>query len=146
MRQRGSILVYGLIALAILALLATIAYRIYEAGAESVMLEWSLAKKQQRDKEEKKITKAADKLEKSNAKARIVTREVRVEVDKIVERPIYLNVCLDADGLRLARCAIRGQSPATCPPDKPVRSASGAARWNGEVRLALDYRDLSAIP
>ncbi len=43
MRQRGSILLYGLLALAILTTLSGIAYAIRESGKESVRVEWAAA-------------------------------------------------------------------------------------------------------
>jgi hypothetical protein len=41
-------------------------------------------------------------------KARIVYRTITEMVDKIVDRPVYRNVCLDDDGLRLANAALGG--------------------------------------
>ena len=44
-------------------------------------------------------------------------KEVQVNVDKIVEKPIYRNVCLDDDGLRAANSALTaGASAAGIPP------------------------------
>jgi len=147
--QRGFIQLflmgYAALAAGFVIILSVIAYRIYDAGGEHVELQWAEAKADQRKKDEAKIAKASDNLEKANAKARVITREIRVEVEKIIERPIYSNVCLDSDGLRLARCAIRGQSANSCEPDKPMRPVTVTDGWNGKIRLALDYGNLGAV-
>lgn len=43
--------------------------------------------------------------------ADVVYREIVQEVEVIVERPVYRNVCLDADGLRALQRAINGSAP-----------------------------------
>ncbi len=90
--------------------------------------------------------KQAEKLEVKREKAKIIYRTITKEVDKVVERPVYRNTCLDADGLRLARCAIRGQSPDTCKPDKPLPGAPLALRWDWSLGSALDYRLGGPLP
>lgn len=42
------------------------------------------------------------------------------EVERVVEKPVYRNVCLDADGLRILERAIRGGSAATGEPAPAV--------------------------
>ncbi|MFA5901186.1 MAG: hypothetical protein WC829_18960 [Hyphomicrobium sp.] len=40
-------------------------------------------------------------------------RTITVEVDKIIDRPVFRNVCMDADGLQLINAAIRREAPAS---------------------------------
>lgn len=153
-RNRGFIasplLLYGLLALALVAALAGlyafVDNRGYQRGKLTVQAAWEKANKERRDKEAKQVNTASTGLEKDNAKARIITRTITTEVDRVVEKPIYRNVCLDDAGLCLARAAIRGESADSCKPDKPMRPVATADRWDGRIRLALDYRDFGAIP
>lgn len=119
-RERGTILLYGLLALAILAALGMIGRSIYNAGAESVRLEWAEANTKQRDAEAKQGNQAAEKKEQGDAKAKVVYRTITQTVDKIVDRPVYRNVCLDDDGLRSANAALVGAITPAAQPDKPV--------------------------
>lgn len=62
--------------------------------------------------------------EQSNAKT--VYRQITVEVDKIVDRPVYRNICFDDSGLRELHRAIDGTdvkpSPIQpVPPSTPAR-------------------------
>ena len=133
-------------ALAILGTLATIGYRIRESGKESVRLEWAEANRAARAAEEKKAQEAATKTEAVRVEIRYRTKTITKEVDRIVDRPIYRSVCLDPDGLRLARCAIRGQSADTCKPDKSVPGAPLTLRWDWRLGTALDNRSLGSLP
>ncbi len=45
-------------------------------------------------------------------KERVVYQTITETVDRIVERPVYRNVCLDADGLRELNAAVAGSRPA----------------------------------
>lgn len=55
---------------------------------------------------------AVASLESQDAKSRIVYRTIHDTVDRIVEKPVYKNSCLDADGLTLANAALGGTSVA----------------------------------
>lgn len=55
---------------------------------------------------------AAALLENNHEKTRIVYRTITRSVDRLVERPVYRNVCLDDDGVREANAALAG-TPAT---------------------------------
>ena len=54
---------------------------------------------------------AAKRLEVAHAKTRVEFRTITKEVEKIVEKPVYRDVCLDADGLRAVNAALTGASP-----------------------------------
>jgi hypothetical protein len=112
-------------------------------GEATIKAEWAEANRKQRKAEATKASKASTRLEVNNAKARIITRTITVQVDKIIDRPVYRNVCFDPDGLCLANAAIRGESPTTCKPDESVPRVESVSRWDGSIRLALDYGSVS---
>jgi len=71
----------------------------------------------------------AEELEKARAQREIVYRTITQQVDKIVDRPVYRNVCLDDSGLRVINDALRGEaSPDTGKPDAAVPGADAAGR------------------
>lgn len=106
-----SLLLYGLVALALLGAFSGIAYKIHDAGYQQARAECEQAARAQRELEEKQATKAAVRKEKGDAKARIVFRTIREEVERVVEKPVYVDrPCLDDAGLRLARDAIAGRT------------------------------------
>ena len=150
MRQRGFIpiglVLYAAAGLAILASLWAFHHHGVNQGRAEIQTKWDAANKAQRDKEAQQAQAASTNLETGNAKDRIVTRTVTVQVDKIVERPVYRNVCLDPDGLCVARASIHGESADTCKPDKPVSSASRTGGRDWRLRLALDYGSITPLP
>lgn len=56
-------------------------------------------------------------------KERVVYEVITQTVDKIVERPVYRNVCLDDDGLRALNSAVTGTQPSS----EPAPAVSGPA-------------------
>ena len=116
-RQRGTILVYGLIALAIIGVLSGIAWKIYSAGQTSKQVEWDKAAAKQAKKESAQSTHSATKLEAKNAEAKVVYKTITRTVDKYIDRPVYRAECFDADGLRDANAALNNGQPAA--PPKP---------------------------
>jgi O-acetyl-ADP-ribose deacetylase (regulator of RNase III) len=120
MKQRGSILVYGILALAILAMLGGIAYKIRESGKDAVRLEWREAVEAQKQQEQAQITQAGERKEKSDAKAKVVYRTITRDVEKVVTRDVYRNVCLDDSGLLLANAALAGPDATAGKPGKPL--------------------------
>lgn len=61
--------------------------------------------------------KASQELEAARGKTEIKYKTITKEVEKLVDRPVYRNVCLDADGLRLANSALRPDAPSGEPID-----------------------------
>lgn len=118
-----SLLAWGFVVLGILGTLSGIAYQIRESGAESVRLEWAEANRVQREKEQKQAQGAAEKKEAGDAKARVVYSQITREVERVVEKPIYHHVCLDPDGMRVARDAILGKITDPAKPDESVPPA-----------------------
>ena len=144
MRQRGFIplglLGYGLVALGILGMLGGIVYKIREGGYDKAKAECLEAAEAQRQRELEASAKAAKELAEARAKRKVIIQERTVYVDKIVDRPVYNNVCLDADGLQCLRSAIRGEGAAGCKPDGAMPKPAPANRDNGKRSTALDDR------
>jgi len=136
MKQRGSILLYAALGLAILVTLSLIAYKIRESGKDVIRLEWAEANRLQREAEAKKATAAAEKKEVGDVKSRVVYRTVTQSVDRYIERPVYRNVCFDADGLRDANTALRNPSATPGKPDKPVSRPITTLRWDRSLSIA----------
>lgn len=51
---------------------------------------------------------------------RVVYEVVTETIDKIIERPVYRNICLDADGLRALNAAVNGSSEDSSKPSPTV--------------------------
>lgn len=62
-----------------------------------------------------RIDVAAVGLEKDKAKIRTEFLTVTKEVERVVQKPVYLNICFDDDGLRIANAAIHPAAPAGQP-------------------------------
>ena len=137
---------YLIAGIAALAMISGLAYKTYQAGDSSVRLEWAEANQKARTEEAKKGNDAAKGLEADREKTRTVYRTITREVDKVVDRPVYRNVCLDAAGLRLARCAILGQSPDTCKPDGALPAPIRPSGWDGGIRITMDHRISRELP
>lgn len=142
----GTVIIYAVLALAIMAAIGMGYKTVKDSGREEVRLEWAEANRVAREAEEKKASEAATKTEAVRVEIRYRTKTITKEVDKIVDRPVYRSVCLDADGLRLARCAILGKSADSCKPDKPMPGAALTLRWDWGLSAALDNRSLGSLP
>ena len=115
-----NLLLYGVVALAILGTLAGIGYKVRQSGYDSCKVEWAKESEEQRKREAAASQKAATALEEERAKSKVVIQKRTVYVDKIVDRPVYRNQCFDADGLRCLNAAILGKDEAGCKPDGAV--------------------------
>lgn len=58
-----------------------------------------------------RATQAAAELEDARSQAAVKYRTITKEVQRVVEKPVYRDVCLDSDGLRLANDALRKALP-----------------------------------
>ena len=147
-------LLYGFLALAILGAIGSMIWWADEnietsagvrKGESTKQAEWDAANAKARAEEAAKGDAAAKGLEVRNAKARVVYRTIREQVDRIVEKPVYRNVCLDADGVCLGNAAISGTDPSTCKLDKPVPAATAPDGRGGLYALALDHGERGVL-
>jgi hypothetical protein len=58
-------------------------------------------------KKEEQIDKVTDQHEKDKEEARVVYRTITKTVDKIVEKPVYLNQCFEEEGLEQINKALK---------------------------------------
>jgi len=143
-RQRGiipiSLIFYGLAALAIIGAL----YGVYkwidttwettagiDRGTKDKQAEWDKANEDQRKREAAQSAEASTQVEVKSEKAKVVYRTITQSVDKIIDRPIYRNVCFDDIGLRDANAALSGQIAPAGEPDRAVPSPKPTTRWDG---------------
>ena len=128
--------IYGIIALVIALAMLGAYFKGHHAGAQSVQEKWDKAIVEQRDREQKQAQTAVTKLETSNEKAKVVYRTITQTVDKIVQTPIYLNRCFDADGLSVANEALTGTLAPVAKPDRPVSRPNTVIRWDSGLSTA----------
>ena len=75
--------------------------------------------------------KQDDAAARAGVERETTVREITREVPKIIDRPVYRNVCIDADGLRLIRRSVEAANGERAPglgPDGgagPVRDPAG---------------------
>ena len=79
---------------------------------------------------------AATGHEKDKAKAKVQYRTIYQEVERVVQKPIYRNVCLDDDGVRLISNAI-GAKPAASEPASSVSGLKPTGGWLGRFRASV---------
>ena len=68
---------------------------------------------------------AATKLEKAHARIEMKYWTITKEVERVVDRPLYVGVCLDDDGVRLANAALTGSRPVAPESINAVPESSG---------------------
>ena len=88
----------------------------FGSGMGLQKLFWIAADKERIEKEAKakennkeKAYEASTSYEEKRTTNEIRYRTVTVTVEKLVDRPVYVNQCLDADGLRILNEQITGQ-------------------------------------
>jgi hypothetical protein len=64
-------------------------------------------------------------LETDRTAIRTEFKTIYSEVERVVEKPVYRDVCIDADGLRILSGAITGHRPAASEPAGPVPRSFG---------------------
>lgn len=141
-----NLIVYGLIALAILGALGGIYATGHHAGSTAKQAEWDEASRKQHAKEETQSAAAATNLETTRAEERVVFQTITKTVDRIVDRPVYRDRCFDADGLCLANAAILGKGADSCKPDQPMPGIKPAPQRDGRRTLTLDYELGRGVP
>jgi hypothetical protein len=81
------------------------------------------AAKEAYDAKAKQYNEAAQALEVARNEREIVYRTITKQVEKVVERPVYRNVCLDERGVQLINDALSGR---TADPGKPAPALPAA--------------------
>lgn len=97
---------YAITALIAAALSSAGTWKIQTWRFESREKERIEAQLKLRKTQEKAASAASTAFEQDRTKNEKRTRTVYVKVDKIIDRPVYRNICVDADGLRLLNGAI----------------------------------------
>jgi len=98
----------------------------YEAAAARAQQE-AAAAYQARTEE---LNAVAAQLEQSRHERKIVYRAIARDVEKVVTRDVYRNVCLDADGVRIVNDALAGR-PGASDTAAALPAAGAAAGNNG---------------
>lgn len=75
----------------------------------------------------KKADTASENFERDKGKNDVQFKTIRVQVEKIVEKPVYRDVCLDDDGMRTLRGAINGGDSAASSESKDSMPKSDGA-------------------
>lgn len=99
----------------------------WHAGQDALAAQ-ELAQAEARDRHMRaeKIAVAAVGLEKAKETVRTQFVTIEKEVDRVVEKPIYLQSCFDDDGLRVVNRAIgAGRDPGQPAPAVPASGAAG---------------------
>lgn len=101
------IYIYAGILAAGVAIGGTGAWQVQNWRADSAEKQRLEAQAEQRRMREKSAGESATSFEQDRADNEDRTRIVTVTVEKLVERPVYRNICLDDDGLRALNDQIR---------------------------------------
>lgn len=72
-----------------------------------------------KDEGQNKADQTGEELENKNGDAQIHYQTITRYVDRIIDRPVYRDLCFDVDGLRAANIALAGPTP-------PSRERDGA--------------------
>ena len=121
-----NLLLYGVIALAILGTIGGIGYKVRESGKDAVRVEWAAANEQARKREAELSAFAAKALADERAKRKVVIQKRTVYADREVEKLVYRSVCLPDTGVCLVNAAVNGTvapgclSDGTVPAPKPA--------------------------
>ena len=121
-----NLIVYGLIALAVMSGIGYGYKVVKDSGREEVRAEWTAANEAERQREAEASAKAAAELEAERKKRKVVIKERTVFVDREITKLVDSGTCFKPDGVRAVNCAIRGESADSCKPDSGVPAARPA--------------------
>lgn len=117
-RQCGTILIYGLLALAILSVLSVISYSIYQAGVTAEKGRWETTMREAKEKEESRVNIISTQLENTKIarekQARTVARLQRELSDRKGTAVVDSGLCVlsvAAIGLHNLAAVGKGESP-----------------------------------
>ena len=108
-------LAMAVVAAVIFALGAASGVKVHSALTDQKELAKQQAAAKQQHLRLEKIDVAATGHEADKAQLRTQFKTIIKEVDRVVQKPVYLNVCFDDDGLRAARAAIGPAATASQP-------------------------------
>ncbi len=126
-----SFAIYGLVALGLLAAGFTSGYRVeswHAAAQRQAAIDAAIAEYKG---EAEKANAAAAALEQKKDASHVVYQTITRNVDRIVEKPVYRDRCLDDDGLRAANAALAGAAAAAAGADAALPGAHAAGGRDG---------------
>lgn len=127
------------------ALAGTMAWQVQNWRADSHEKERIEAQQEATRINEKAASTASTGFETKRANNETRYRTVTVEVQKIVDRPVYLQQCLDDDGLRIINRQIRREADPGEPGLK-LPGSGAAGRNDGKRSGAVGGADGAAVP
>ena len=117
------------------------------------VLDWRAAKAEQKHQKaafdqfranERKGRAASADYQKESERERTRFRTIYRDVEKVVDRPVYRNVCLDADGVRIVNAAI-GASAAASRSSAAMPGFRASGRWNWGRRAPVGSADSGTV-
>lgn len=84
-------------------------FYVHHKGYSEAMQDVASTQEEVDKAQRKKYDKLAQELEDTKKKRQENVRTITKTVEKIVDRPVYSNVCLEPDGLHVINSAIKGE-------------------------------------
>ena len=94
----------------IAALLVGAYFYVHHKGYSEAMQEVAIAQKKVDKKQQEKYDKLAQELEDTKKKRQENVRTITKTVEKIIDNPIYRNVCISDSGLSVANASLKGEA------------------------------------
>jgi hypothetical protein len=104
---------------------------VYEKGHDAGYAEAMIEIREIEKDQEKTEAAASTALEGDRVRTRTIYRTITKEVDRVVEKPVYLAACLDDDGMRLANAALAGALQPAREPDGGMPAAQPLGERDG---------------
>jgi hypothetical protein len=129
------IVVYAIVATALIgAAWGAVAWHAsvhYQRGYDKAAQECKDAAAALRAIEAEEAALASSGREKDREQTRVVFKRIEIEIEKVVDRPVYRDRCFDDDGLRYANAALAGALTPTGEPHGAVPGADATRRQLG---------------
>lgn len=94
--------------LVVIAVVMGMFWYVYDKGYTASDNKWQVAQAQANTEAQKKFNDVAQQLEVAKADRVIQTQYITKTVTKLVDRPVYQNVCIDNQGLDIINKALSG--------------------------------------
>jgi type II secretory pathway pseudopilin PulG len=112
------------------------AWQVQEWRAEAREADRLRAVAEQARRNERTIAKAAEVVVQKQEVTRVVFETITREVDKIVDRPVYLRSCVDPDGLRvIARAVATTTDTSASSTTVPSSDTANRGFWRGNATV-----------